>query len=799
MFRTFLRITFRNLFRQKGHSLINILGLAIGIACSILIILFVSYELGYDKYNKHHDRIFRIAVDGLAGNTAIYQTYTPAPLPAALLKEFPEIENVTRISRWNEVKTRYQDNVFSEDQIFLVDSSFLEIFSFNMVKGDMETALAEPFSIVLTESMVTKYFADEDPINKVMQFDTLHFKVTGVIEDVPDQSHFHFDFLIPLTSIDGLYNGTTWWWNEFNTYLMINRETDYRDLEAKFPDFVKKYLFEGKDYDELVKSGNKWEYYLQPLTDIHLNSDIAGEFEPNGNETYIYIFWVVAVFILVMACINFMNLTTAKSTRRAREVGVRKVCGATKSRLIFQFISESILISIISLVIGLLLVELLLPSFRDFTGRNLSIHYFDNLWIHPALLFLAVIIGLLSGSYPAFVLSSYNPISVLKGKRVSGSKGIALKDLLVVLQFTISIFLIIGTLTVYSQLRMIQTKDVGFKKQNTIVIKNAYLLEDKAKTFKKELRQVPNILHVAGSHRLPGMRLNNIGFGAEGFEGGFTLNLICCDPEYTDVLGFEMTHGRFFSNEFKTDTSAIIINEAALKLIGWEGDPIGKKLNTWGDPPAHFNLVGIVKDFHYESMHEKVRPQAFLFLGGSYSYDERFITVRCLPGTESEVLEALEGKWNEFSMELPFTYSFLSADYDSLYKNEQQTKDMMIIFTFLAIFIACLGLLGLASYMAAQKTKEIGIRKTYGASSRNIVWSFSKEFSKLVIAANILAWPIAWYAMDNWLQSFEYRVNMKWWIFILASVSAFVIAWLTVSYQSYKASRTNPVDAIKYE
>lgn len=799
MFRTFLKIAFRNFFRQKGHSLINILGLAIGIACSILIILFVTYELGYDKYNKNHDSIYRVAVDALAGNTEIYQTYTSAPLPAALLKEYPEIEKITRIAISGEVKTRYGNNVFNEDRMFEVDTTFFEIFSYKMILGDIETALDEPFSVVLTESMAKKYFANEDPINKVMQFDTLNFKVTGVIEDVPDQSHFHFDFLLPLISFDGKYNGTGWWWNEFNTYLLINPETDYRDLEAKFPDFVKKYLFEGRDYNELLASGNKWEFYLQPLTDIHLNSDLAGEFEPNGNETYIYIFWVVAIFILMMACINFMNLTTARSTRRAKEVGVRKVCGATKSKLIFQFISESILVSIISLVIGLLLVELLLPSFRDFTGRNLFINYFDNLWIHPALLILAIIIGLLSGSYPAFVLSSYNPISALKGKLSSRKKAVTLKDLLVILQFTISIFLIIATLTVFSQLRMIQTKDIGFNKQDIIIINNAYLLEEKSNVFKNELRQLPHVLHVAGSNLLPGMRLNNIGFGAEEFDGGFTLNLICCNPEYFDVFNFNMAYGRFFDNGFKTDTSAIIINEAALKLIGWEDDPIGKKLNTWGDPPAYFNLVGVVKDFHYESMHEKVRPQAFLFLGGIYSLSERFIAVRCKPGSETEVLKALENKWEKFSIELPFTYSFFNTDYDSLYKNEQQTKDLMIIFTVLAIFIACLGLLGLASYLAAQKTKEIGIRKTYGATSKNIVWSFSKDFSKLVLIANLIAWPIAWFAMSNWLQSFEYRVQINWWIFFISGASALIIAWLTVSYQSLKSSQANPVDALKYE
>jgi len=345
---------------------------------------------------------------------------------------------------------------------------------------------------------------------------------------------------------------------------------------------------------------------------------------------------------------------------------------------------------------------------------------------------------------------------------------------------------------------MIQNKNLGFDKENIIVIKNTYVLENQTNFFKNELRKNPNVISVAGSHRMPGQRFNNIGFGAEEFEGGFTLNLLCCDPEYIDVMNFEMTQGRFFSNEFKTDTAAIIINEAALKLIGWE-DPIGKKLNNWGNPRNYFNLVGVVKDFHYESMHEKVRPQAFMYLGGSYSWDERYISVRINPGSEREVLSFLENKWNDFSMELPFSYSFFDKDYDNLYKNEQQTKDLMIAFAILAIFIASLGLLGLASFMATQKTKEIGIRKTFGATTENIVWSFSKEFTKWVMLANIIAWPIAWFVMDRWLQNFEYRVSMSWWIFVVAAIVAFTIAWLTVSYQSLKASLANPIDALRYE
>jgi putative ABC transport system permease protein len=798
MLYNYLKITFRNFLRQKGFYFINILGLSVGIACSILIVLFVNYELGFDKFHRNHDRIYRLAVDGVVGNTMIYQTYTPAPLPAAFYNEYPEIEKITRISDWSEVKTRYQDKIFNEDRIFAVDSTFFKIFTFNMISGDKELALKEQYSIVLTRSMANKYFGDEDPLNKVMRLDTSNFKVTGVIEDVPAQSHFHFDFLVSLTSFDGLYNGTSWWWNNFRTYLLLNPNTNYLDLQAKFPDFVRKYMFEGRDYKEAMSKGNKWEYYLQPLTEIHLTSDISGEFEPNGNKTYINIFWVVAIFILLMACINFMNLSTAKSFRRAKEVGIRKVSGATKSKLVIQFILESILIAFISLLIGLVVVEVTIPAFRDFTGRNLTLHYFEEALTIPLFLLLAIVIGIFSGSYPAFVLSAFQPVKVLKGRLNRGGRGFTVRNILVIFQFAVSVVLIIGTITVYQQLRMIQNKNLGFDKENVLVIRNAYLLGEKSEAFKKEIRQNASIIHVAGAHCMPGMRLNNIGFGADEVEDGFTLNLILCDPEYVNVMNFEMAQGRFFSPDFPTDTSAIVINEAALNLIGWK-DPIGKKINNWGDDRHDFPVIGVAKDFHYESMHEKIRPQAFLHLNGPFGWDERFISVRIKQGSENDVLEFLEKKWEDFSIELPFSYSFFDTDYDKLYRNEQQTKDLMIIFTLLAIFIACLGLLGLASFMAAQKTREIGIRKTFGASSDNIVWTFSKAFIKWVLIANIIAWPVAWFVMDRWLQNFAYRISISWWIFIAAMLLGLVIAFLSVSYQYFKASLTNPVDALRYE
>ncbi|MBN3034190.1 MAG: ABC transporter permease [Bacteroidales bacterium] len=800
MFSNYLKIIRRNIIRQKGFYLINVLGLSVGIACSILIMLFVNFEMGFDKYHAHHNRIYRMAVDAVVGNTMIYQTYTPAPLPEAMYREFPEIEKITRISGWSEVKTRYGDKVFSEDRIFCVDSTFFEVFSFHMLQGDKHRALKEPYSIVLTRTMAGKYFGDRDPLNEVMRLDTFNFKVTGVIEDVPDQSHFHFDFLVPLISFDGFYNGTSWSWNNFRAYLLLSPHADYRELEAKFPDFVRKYMFEGNYsyYDEMVAKGDKWEYYLQPLTDIHLNSDISGEFEANGNRTYINIFRVVAAFILVMACVNFMNLSTAKSTRRAREVGIRKVSGATRPKLVTQFISESIIIAMIGLLIGLLLAEISMPAFRHLTGRNLSLQFLDDPWTIPLLLALAVCVGIFSGSYPAAVLSSFQPVSVLKGGMNKSHGGWSLRNVLVVFQFAMSVFLLIGTMVVYQQLRMVQNKNLGFVKENVLVIRNAYLLGEQSASFKNELLQHPDILHVAGAHRMPGMRLNNNGFHAEGLEDGFSLNLLCCDPGYDSVMQFEMVQGRFFSRDFPTDSGAVVINEAALHLIGWN-DPIGKKIDDGSESRPKFPVIGVVRDFHYESMHEKIRPQAFMYMGGTYSRQERFIALRITPGSLEKVIRFLENKWSDFSMELPFSYSVFEEDYNNLYRNEEQTRNLMVIFTILAIFIACLGLLGLASFMATQKTREIGIRKTFGATSRDVVYSFTKAFAKWVLIANVIAWPVAWFAMDRWLQHFEFRVAIAWWVFIVAALAGLVIAVLSVGYQSLKASWTHPVKALRYE
>jgi putative ABC transport system permease protein len=803
MLKNYLKLTFRNLLKHKGFSIINISGLAIGIACSILIMLFVASELSYDKFHHKGDRIYRLAVRALIGNTKIKQTYSSAITFKMLLQDFPEIQEGVKFLNLNNIIVKTDERVFYESNVCAVDANFFNVFSFPLVKGNSETVLHKPNSIVITKEIASKYFGDNHAVGKMLKIElpgslgTLDFEITGISENVPDNSHFHYNALISLSSFPDVINNPGWTDNNFVTYIVLKEEASRKGLEAKLPEFTRKYMG-GDKFDKWVAKGNYWEYFLQPLSGIHLHSDLSGEFEPNGNASYVYIFMVIAVFILLIACINFMNLTTAKSAARAKEVGLRKVVGSSKSKLVKQFLGESIIISFIALALAIVLVEILLPFYSNLIGRSIEIHYFDNFTIIPLLIALALFVGLLSGSYPAFFLSAFKPISILKGKLKKGVKSIWLRNTLVIFQYSISIVLIIGTIVVYKQLIFLQNEKLGFDKEHVIVVKNPQALGENIVPFKEKLLQHSDIQHVSISHRIPGKTLNNIGFGAEEVNENFTLNLCCCDPDFKDVMKLEMAEGRFFSRNFPTDSSAIILNEAALKLFGWS-EPINKKLNDWGNPRNIFHVIGIVKDFHYESMHQKVRPMGFLFLNGSYKWKPNYISVRVNPGNISHTLQSIEKTWDAFSPKLPLEYSFLDEDYNRLYKNELQTRQLFIIFSFLAIFIACLGLLGLASFMAEQRTKEIGIRKALGATVNHITLMLSKDFTLWVLLANLVAWPIAYLSMHQWLQDFAYRIKISWWMFVFAGILTFIMALITVSFQVLRAAKKNPMESLQYE
>jgi len=796
MFSNYLKTAFRYFKRNKAYTLINILGLSIGIVVSITGFLYVLNELSYDKFNENSDRIHRIAVDALAGNTAIYQTYTCAPMAQALYDFYPEVDKVCRINVSRNRQLEYKDNVFFEEQVFRVDSTFFDMFTFPVMNGSKEKLLSKPFTAVITKSTAKKYFGNEDPIDKVLRMDTLSFKVIAVVEDVPENSHFHFNIATSMISFEGVYNNPGWFANSYRTYIMLRQNTDAKTVSARLPDFTNKYLF-GGEYTEVSANGNKWELYLQPLPDIHLNSDLRGEFEANGKKDYVYIFLSVSIFILLIACINFINLSVARSANRAKEVGIRKVVGSHRTELIRQFLGESILTSFIALMIAILLLEILLVIIPGFVGAKLSVPYLSNPYTIPSLILLGLVIGILSGLYPALVISSFRPIQALKNQLIKGKRSPWLRNILVIFQFVISVILIIGTFVIYNQINILQNDRLGFNKENIIVIHDPHILDNDMQVFKNDILQLPYVQHASITHTLPGRHLNNYGFRATDFDDGFTLNLMSVDEDFDDVFKIEILDGRFFSKEYGTDTAAAIINEEALKLLEYE-DPVGKSVFTYGDPPTYYKIIGVVKNIYYESKHQTVQPMALLNVYGPWSYFG-YLSVRVSPGDYKVMINDLTDLWEKYSAKIPIKYSFFDEDYDNLYRNEMQTRKLFLTFSFLAIFIACLGLLGLASFIVQQKTREIGIRKTFGASTFKISLLLSQSFIKWVLIANVIAWPLAWYFFNNWLNNFAYRTAIYWWYFGLALIISILIALLTVSFNTYRAATANPVDALKHE
>ena len=784
------KFIFRNIFKSPVLSGIKIFGLTIGIACGILVYLYVKHEFSYDNFHKNADRIYRVAVEGLIGNTEIHQTYTCAPLPGGLYNDFPEIEYVVRISK-NQMTTRYGDKSFLEKDVLFADSTLFNVFTFPMIKGNPDKALVNPNSVVLTESTAKKYFGDEDPVNKtiILGID-MNATVTGIIKDVPKNSHVDFDYIISLNTFD--YSRSDYWWNNnFQAYILLKENTDYKQIDAKFPAFVEKHLFSGDDYNDWVMKGNLWEYYLQPLTSIHLNSDLSGELKPNGNIKYVKLFIIIGIFILLIACVNYMNLTTARSSNRANEIGIKKVNGSYKKNLILQFISESTLIAVIATIFALILVKIIIPFYNNLLNVSLDFSFFNNLTLIPLLILLTLIVGVISGSYPAFYLSSLKPVRILKGGTSFGSKKSNFRNLLVVLQFTISVALIVGTIFINKQLNFIKNERLGFNKDQILVINNRWLLEKNDDLLKQELLKSSYIDKVTFSHAIPGSHHNNIGHSAEGVEGWFTLNLCYCDADYLDIMQLKMADGRFFSDEMGTDNDAIIINEAAQKLLGYEDGAIGKKISGK-------TVIGIVKDYHYESMHQKIRPEA-LYKLNNRSWRSNFISIKTTTSNVANVIKDVKKFWEENANGITLNYSFLDEDYDKLYRNEQQTSSLFLVFSILAIFIACLGLIGLSAYNIEQRLKEIGVRKVIGARNNEIVTMLNWEFSKWVVISYVIACPLAYYFIKRWFQSFAYHINIDWWVFGLGGIIALCIAILTVSWQSLSAASKNPVESLRYE
>jgi putative ABC transport system permease protein len=799
MFRNYLKTAFRNLWRHRVFSGINLLGLAVGMASYLLITRYVAFERSYDAFNTKADRIYRIDCDTKTETEVLPTGLTAGPTGPSIKTNFPEVEQQVRID-FNSFLVQNGTKRFQENSVIAADSTLFDIFTFPFVKGDPATALKYPFDCVLSEAGAKKYFGSEDPVGQSLRFDGKYtIRITGVIKDIPENAQFHGDIFLSMSTFSRLNPHFAEGWGNFNwfTYLLLRPGANAARLQTALKPFV------NKQTEDITKAiGMSYILWLQPLRDVHLGPTLHmyGVGEPTGSMTNVTIFSVVAIFILVIACINFVNLTTARAAERAREVGIRKAIGAARTQLTLQFLGESILLCLFAFVLALGLCNILQPVFTGLLDKNIPLNTGHDAYIFE-LFGISVGIGVLAGVYPALVLSAFDPIAVLKGRFASTGKGLLMRRALVVFQFTISTALIIGIIVVYGQLRYMQNQDLGFKKDQIVAI-NFYgdsAVQANQELIRRELAAQPGVKGVTFSSNEPGTDPNNWYLQVANPSGkmqGINLNFYVVDFDYFSRFGMRMAAGRTFSPEYTTDsTKAIVINEAAARSLGYT-DPtkaLGKKYNMWG---VDGTIVGIAKDFHYRGLQEAINPLGFRVMNpGFYS----IISVGIDGGQIPSTLAALEQRWKELAPQRPFQYSFVDQDFAKLYSSEDRFQRVFLYFGLLAIFISCLGLLGLAAYSTIQRTKEIGIRKVIGASVPGIVALLSKEFLVLVFLALLIASPIAWFAMHSWLESFAYRTTIAWWVFPLAAGAAVLITFLTVGFHSIKAAVTNPVKALRAE
>ena len=803
----YIRIAVRNLKKHKAFSLINISGLSIGITSCIFIFLYVQNEMSYDKFNKNADQIYRVVLHAVINNAKFNAALTSAPLGEELYHDYPEVTAYTRIRHFGSPLVRYNDKVFSEKHFLFADSTFFNVFSPQFIEGNPKTALSQPNTVVITESTAKKYFGNQNPMGKILNLDhTKNFLVTGVLHDVPTNSHFHFDFLGSISSYSESRD-QNWISNDYYTYIILRKGTNLKSFSTDLKNVVQKYVAPqitsaiGVSWEKMQNMGNKWAYVLQPLTSIHLYSHLEGEIEPNGDITDVYIFSAIALLILLIACINFMNLSTARSEKRAMEVGIRKTLGSNKAQLVRQFFMESIIMSFIAVTAALSLVEILLPVFNDVAEQNIKLGVLTNLYVIPLLICFAIVVGLLAGSYPAFYLASFEPAHILKKDNSKSSRKSWLRSILVIFQFSVSIILFIGTLIIYNQMSYIQNKKLGFDKGHIIVINKADDIGTQIQSFKNELLSDPKIISVSNSTAIPGKRFSSTGCRIGGTGGSQTriLNFLNTDFNFVKTFRIKMAAGRYFSKVHPSDTSAVVINQATVRAFGIK-NLVGKNLFMVIGPKGQqiaYRIIGVTNDFNYESLHQEVRPLAILLF--SNSEFGRFISVRIAAGNYPAALTFMKNTWNKFAGKEAFDYNFFNQDLDHLYIAEQRASRIFSIFSVLAILIACLGLLGLTSFVTEQRTKEIGIRKVLGASISEIVFLLAKEFAKWVLIANIIAWPVAYYVMNNWLSNFAYRIHLGIGIFLLSGAIALMIAIITVSTHTIKAAIADPIKSLRYE
>ena len=811
MIKNYFKIAWRNLLKNKGFTAINIIGLSLGIGCFIMISMFVIDELSYDRYHEKADRIYRINSDIIFGGAEMSMAVSADPMGETLKSDYPEVEDYVRFyaSQGSKLIKKGNDYI-NESAVTHADSTLFNVFALPAILGDTKTALNEPNSVVLTETAAKRYFGSAElAMGEMLETnddDKTLYKVTAVIENLPKNSHFNFDFFFSMANVD--YDFGNFLSHNFHTYVLLKEGTDYKTFNKNFTEVIDKYLLpQAAQYMKIESmadfeaSGNKLEYSLMPLTEIHLHSSRGVELSANGNIQYVYIFSAAALFILLIACINFMNLTTARSSGRAKEVGIRKVLGSEKKALIGQFLTESTLIAFLALFVGLLFVWLSLGWFNGISGKEMLM---SSLLSPRFLIFifaLPFIVGGLAGAYPALFLSSFKPIKVLKGELSSGHKKNTLRNFLVVFQFATSIILIVGTMVIYKQINHMQSANLGFNKDQVLVVSNSGLPPETRKSLKNEIEQLTEVKSASFAGFLPvsSSSRSDTTFSTETVmteSNGFNMQYWTVDYDYLETIGMEMNEGRNFSRDFGSDSTAIILNETAVKLAGLQ-NPIGKNIYTTtgrDNGLQVYTIIGVVKNFNFASLRENVEGLSLRLGNNSWETAYRFNTTDV-----SGLLSTIENKYKAAAPGMPFKYEFLDEAFENMYRQERRVGTVALAFALLAIIIACLGLFGLATYIAEQRTKEIGIRKVLGASVTNIVKMLSTDFVKLVMLAFVIATPIAWWFMNKWLQDFAFRIDLSWWIFAVTGIGALLVALITLSFQAIRAAIANPVDSLKTE
>ncbi|MBK7628213.1 MAG: ABC transporter permease [Bacteroidales bacterium] len=808
MLKNFFINVFRNMRKQSGYVLLNVGGLAIGLTSFMFITLYVIHELSYDRFHKNYENIYSIKVVGRMAGGILDQAVTAAPMAQAMLNDYPEVLKATRVTQMGAWLIRFGENKFNEDGVLFADSTFFDVLDFKLISGDPKTALVRPKSMVLTEEYAKKYFGDQDPMGQkiIVEADTILYTVTGVVQNVPDNSHIQFDMLGSMSTYPGQGNNTFWLNHNFYTYIVVKDGTDKDALQEKFREMVIKYVgpqiqqFIGYSIEDFRKAGNEFSYVLEPLKDLHLKGATQYNLEPNGSLSTVYIFAVIALLILIIAIINYVNLATARSAGRAKEVGVRKVSGANKPGLISQFLGESLLIAALATILAILLVIAFTPAFNQLIGRELSVGLFDSYLGFLSILLLILFVGVSAGFYPAFVLASFNPVEVLKGTLNPGSMSKRLRGILVVFQFTVSIVIIIGSIIVYRQLNYMTNKDLGFEKENLIVIRRPDAFFRQMPSFRDQILQIPGVEKVGFSRAVPGTNFNNNAFfnDEDAEKKTYLLQQTQVSFDFPEALGVKLVAGRFFSREFSTDSLSVMINEAAVKSLGLT-DPVGKYVLQPAGPGQFqkLKIIGVMKDFNITSMHKSIDPVIFtvLRMGGG----DQYATVRLTGNNINETIREIESKWLTFTQMQPFQYDFFTDSWNNLYRSEMKTGKIFIIFSVLAIFIACIGLLGLVTFITNKRTREIGIRKTYGASINVVLGLLSKEVIYLILISSVIAYPIAYFGSKYWLEGFASKISVSAFIYLGATLIVLIIGWLSISYQTIKAANYNPSRALRIE